>query len=163
MSRPYDRPAIIAAVVNAAVVFLLPVAFVMIMMAIRSNPNMGTTVVGVDPDRAAALTRKFQMIAGYIAFMSPFAMAAAWRTVVHAKRWLDGTGHGAQGILEGAACGFAGALLVLLPGIVTKPLMAPPFVIAYGGLSAIVGLAFAGVLWVTGAAALNLAALHQPQ
>ncbi len=59
-------------------------------------------------------------------------------------------------ILEGAACGFAGALLVLLPGILTKPTQAPPYVIAYGGLAAVLGLAVGVILWVTGTVALRL-------
>lgn len=160
MSRQYDRPATLAALVNALVVFVLPVATVMVLMTVRSNGN-GATVVGVDPDRAVALIHKLQMLGGYIAFMSPFAMAAAWRTFVHAKRWLEGTGSGTRGILEGALCGFAGATLVLLPGILTHPLQAPPYVITYGGLSAIVGLTIGVILWASAAAALKLMTLQK--
>lgn len=158
MARPYDRPATVAALVNAVLVFVLPVATVMILMAVKPGAGTGATAVGVDPDRAAALARKLRMMAGYLAFMSPFAMAAAWRTFVHARRWLDGTATGTRGILEGALCGFAGAVLVLLPGIATKPLQAPPFVIAYGGLSAIIGLAIGTILWLCATVTLKLVA-----
>lgn len=70
----------------------------------------------VDPDRAAVWSRRIQIIGAYIMGVAPFAMAAAWRTFVHARKWLESGSHGAQGILEGAACGFAGAVVVLLPG-----------------------------------------------
>lgn len=63
---------------------------------------------------------------------------------------------GAQGILEGAACGFAGAVLVLLPGIVTHPTQAPPYLLAYGGLAAVVGLAVGVVLWIGASLTLRL-------
>ena len=92
--------------------------------------NGGTRVVGVDPNRAAVWSRHVKFIGAYIMGLAPFAMAAAWRTFVHARRWLERGLRGAQGILEGAACGFAGAVLVLLPGIVTHPTQAPPYLLA---------------------------------
>jgi len=46
---------------------------------------------------------------------------------VHAKRWLEHGRWGAIGIVEGALGGFAGAVLVLMPGILTKPNQAPPY------------------------------------
>lgn len=144
------------ALVNAVVVYSLPLLFVAIVSFLRSNPNGSTTVVGIDPDRAAALNRRVQFLAGYCLFMAPFAMAAAWRTFVHAVRRMEGTGTGAQGIFEAAACGFLGAVLVLLPGILTKPLQAPPYVVVYGGLSAIVGLAVGLILWISAATTLKV-------
>jgi hypothetical protein len=65
---------------------------------------------------------------------------------VHARRWLETSARGAQGILEGAAYGFAAAVVVLLPGIVTAPTHAPPYVLAYGGLAAVLGRAVGTVL-----------------
>jgi hypothetical protein len=68
---------------------------------------------------------------------------------VHAKRWLEHGRWGTMGIVEGALCGFAGAVLVLMPGIVTKPTQALPYVLAYGGMAAVLGLAVGAILWVT--------------
>jgi phosphate/sulfate permease len=65
---------------------------------------------------------------------------------------------GTQGILEGAACGLVAAVLVLLPGIVTKPMQAPPYVLAYGGLAAVLGLAVGAVLWFGATLTLRLKA-----
>jgi hypothetical protein len=65
-------------------------------------------------------------------------------------------GDQSQGILEAAACGFAGAVLVLLPGIVTQPTQAPPYLLAYGGLAAVVGLAVGVVLWIGATLTLRL-------
>jgi hypothetical protein len=150
MTRPYDRPATLAAFVNAVLVYLLPLALVGgIALFASDSSNGGTRVVGVDPDRAAVWSRRVQFIGAYITGLAPFAMAAAWRTFVHARRWLERGSRGGQGILEAAACGFAGAVLALLPGIVTQPTQAPPYLIAYGGLAAVVGLAVGVVLWIS--------------
>ncbi len=122
MTRAYDRPATLAAFVNAVIVYLLPLAMVGAIALFASDySNGGTRVAGVDPDRAAVWLRRVQFIGAYIMGLAPFAMAAAWRTFVHARRWLARRSRGGQGILEAAACGFAGAVLVLLPGIVTQP------------------------------------------
>lgn len=157
MTRPYDRPATLAAFVNAVIVYLLPLALVgAIALFASDNSNGGTRVVGVDPDRAAVWLRRVQFIGAYIMGLAPFAMAAAWRTFVHARRWLERGSRGGQGILEAAACGFAGAVLVLLPGIVTQPTQAPPYLLAYGGLAAVVGLAVGVMLWIAATLTLRL-------
>jgi hypothetical protein len=157
MTRPYDRPATLAALVNALMVYLLPLALVGAMALFASEySNGGTRVVGVDPDRAAVWSRRLQVIGAYVMGLAPFAMAAAWRTFVHARRWLEKGSRGSQGILEGAVCGFAGAVLVLLPGIVTKPTQAPPYLLVYGGLAAVLGLAVGAVLWASATLTLTL-------
>lgn len=157
MTRPHDRPARLAAFVNAVIVYVLPLALVgAIALFASDDSNGGTRVVGVDPDRAAVWRRRLQFFGAYIVGLAPFAMAAAWRTFVHARRRLERGAHGAQGILEGAACGFAGAVLVLLPGIVSRPTQAPPYLLAYGGLAAVVGLAVGVVLWIGASLTLRL-------
>ena len=157
MTRPFDRPATLAAFVNAVVVYLLPLALGGAITLFASGYGNGSThVVGVDPDRGLVWSRRLQFIGAYIMGLAPFAMAAGWRTFVHARRWLEKGSWGALGILEGAACGFAGAVLVLLPGIVTKPAQAPPYVLAYGGLATVVGLAVGAVLWVSATLTLRL-------
>jgi hypothetical protein len=45
-------------------------------------------------------------------------------------------------------CGCAGAVIVLLPGILTTPTKAPPYVLAYGGLASVVDLVVGAILWV---------------
>lgn len=157
MTREHERPAIVAAVVNGLVVYLLPLAFAgAIAMFASDFSNGGTRVVGVDPNRAFVWSQRLQFIAAYATGLAPFAMAAAWRTFVHAKRRLERGSWGGQGIVEGAACGFAAALLVLLPGILMKPTQAPPYVLAYGGLAAILGLAVGALLWTTASIVLTL-------
>jgi hypothetical protein len=42
-----------------------------------------------------------------------------------------------------------------LPGIVTEPTQAP-YVLAYGGLAAVLGLAVGGVLWISATVTLRL-------
>jgi hypothetical protein len=157
MTPHYKRPATVVAFVNAVVVYLLPLALVGAVAVVAPEYTNGSThVYGVDPDRAAVWARRGHFIAAYGIGLAPFAMAAAWRTFVHARRWLENGSRGAQGILEGAACGFAAALLVLLPGIVTTPLHAAPYVLAYGSLAAVLGLGVGAGLWISATVTLRL-------
>jgi hypothetical protein len=172
MTLRYGRPATVVAFVNAVVVYLLPLTLVGAAALIAPAYTNGSThVVGVDPDRAAVWARRGHFIAGYILGLAPFAMAAAWRTFVHARRRLETGSRGGQGILEGAACGFVAAVLVLLPGIVSTPTHATapifvqtfvvvPYVLAYGGLAAVLGLAVGAVLWISATLTLRLYARH---
>jgi hypothetical protein len=157
MTRPFERPATVAALVNGLVVYLLPLAFAGAVALFASDYSNGSTrVVGVDPNRGLVWWQRLTFAGTYLMGLAPFAFAAGWRTFVHAKRWLEHGRWGAIGILEGALCGFAGAVLVLMPSILTKPTQAPPYVIAYGGLAAVLGLAAGAVLWVTATIALRL-------
>jgi hypothetical protein len=91
MTRPYDRPATLVALVNAVTVYLLPLALVgAIALVAPAYTNGSTHVYGVDPDRPAVWGRRGHFIAGYILGLAPFAIAAAWRTFVYARR-PDGT------------------------------------------------------------------------
>lgn len=155
MARRFDRPATIVALVNAVVVEVLPVVVMWLLVTFSPSHSAGTTVVGQLP-AGEHYARLVTTVGAYVVALAPFAMAAAWRTFVHTKRWLETGASGWRGILEAGACGLAGALIVLLPGIVTKPLQAPPYVIAYGGLSAIIGLALGLVLWTTATLTLKL-------
>jgi len=98
-----------------------------------------------------------QFFVGSAVFMSPFALLAAWRTWVHATRWRTGNPRRSlRGVAEAGACGLGVALLVLLPGIIGRPRQAPPYVIVYGGLGVVVGIAVGLVLLVTAALVLKL-------
>jgi hypothetical protein len=157
MTRPFERPATVAALVNGLVVYLLPLAFAGAVALFASDySNGGTRVVGVDPNRAYVWSRRLGFVGAYLTGLAPFAFAAGWRTFVHAKRWLEHGRWGAMGIVEGALCGFAGAVLVLMPGILTKPTQAPPYVLAYGGMAAALGLTVGAILWVTATITLRL-------
>jgi len=161
MGQPHDRPATLAALAAGIVVLSLPAATAFLVWLLApSVSNSSTTVVGVDPDRERAASQLLPLVSGYLTAVSPFAMVASWRTFVHAKRWLSDGATGGRAILEGAVCGFAGAVLVLLPAIVTRPREAPPYVLAYGGLAAVLGLVVAAIVWVT--AACVLTALPRP-
>jgi hypothetical protein len=150
MTRPLTRPATLAALVNGLVVYLLPLAFAGAVALFASDYSNGSTrVVGVDPNRAYVWSQRLWFVVAYLTGLAPFALAAVWRTFVHAKRWLDHGRWGAMGIVEGALCGFAGAVLVLMPGILTKPTQALPYVLAYGGIAAALGLAVGAILWAT--------------
>ncbi|HYM23230.1 MAG TPA: hypothetical protein VEU08_08480 [Vicinamibacterales bacterium] len=141
------RPEVVAAFVNAFVVLLLP-ALIGIGVTLFPPNSLGTTVYA-DNSFAASAARLSEGLAVVEIPLLPFAMLAGWRTWVHAKRYIDGQSDGWRGVLEGSAAGFLGALLVLLPACIVRPLQAPPYVIVYGGGAAVLGLAFGLVLALT--------------
>src|SRR4051794_29683682 len=86
-SRPLGQAAIVAALVNGLVVYLLPLVFVGAVALFASD--YGAHVVGVDPDRAYVWAKRLWFGAAYLTGLTPFALAAGWRTFVHAKRRLE--------------------------------------------------------------------------
>ena len=101
--------------------------------------------------------RLVRFVAGYVAAVSPFATAAAVRTFVHAKNWLQRGATGWIGVLEAGLCGFGAACLVVLPGLVThSPVQGLPYSLVYGGLTSVVGLAVGLVLWCTATVTLHI-------
>jgi hypothetical protein len=50
MAREYDRPATIAALVNAAVVYLLPLAFIAVIAMLTDPHRLGSSVTAHGPD-----------------------------------------------------------------------------------------------------------------
>jgi hypothetical protein len=64
--------------------------------------------------------------------------------------------HSWDGVFEAAVCGFVCALPILAPGIVTQPTKAPPYILVYGGLGAIIGLIVGLVLRTTALLTLRL-------
>lgn len=141
-----SRVEMLAATVNAIVVLLAPSIALLVAMIGSVDSNASVTV------RPAGASRVLPVVRSVIemgTWMLPFAAIAAWRTWVHARRWNARKGSGWQGVVEAGACGLAAALLYLVPGIVTRPLEAAPYVMAYGGAATIVGLLFGLVLRTT--------------
>jgi hypothetical protein len=120
------HPEAAAAVVNAAIVMVVPLSYVWLIHALS-----GDTVDGAVLVRNAAMR-------------VPFAALAAWRTWTHSKRWLTGQAALWRPVAEAAATAGVVALVYLAHGILTRPAEAPAFVIVYGGgaliLGAIVGV-----------------------
>jgi hypothetical protein len=120
------RSEVVAALANFFVVQLLPSGIVGV-LAIGSSLGIGAKAnevtvhpPGWTPVIPIAVTA-FQL--GLV--MLPFALLAAWRTWVHAKRWLEFGTSGWEGVGEAAACGLATLLVMLLPGIPRAPDSSP--------------------------------------
>jgi len=149
------RPEVLAALVNATLVLLIPMALVILASNRIYDTSTRVTAV-VSPFRFYLFDRLLE----YGILFGPFAalaFAAGLRTFVHARRALDGQGSGWQGVLEAAALGFLIAFVVLLPGIVTHaPRAAVPYVVAYGGGGLILGLVLGLVLFATARLVLGL-------
>jgi hypothetical protein len=91
-----------------------------------------------------------QVLLELVRFELTFAVlgaVAGWRTWVHARRFAAGQSSGWTGIAEAALCGLIVAILVLAPGIVTRPREAPPYVVFYGGVAFMLGGAVGVVLY----------------
>jgi hypothetical protein len=141
--RP-ERPEYAAAVANALVVLLAPMVLLFagsLMAQCPSDTNVAVRASG-GPDFKSIATIVFSMASGLV----PAAAVAGWRTLVLARRWRHDRRGDWRGVAEAAGCGFLVALIVLAPGIVTRPLEAPPYVIAYGGAALVLGMVVGLVL-----------------
>ena len=151
LRRPPEQ---VAAAVNALVVMLIPSG---LLLAYLMTPTPGNTVVArVSPLWVLVLDWMFQISLLFTPFVG-LGFVAGWRTLVHASRYRQRQGTGWRGVAEAAGLGFLVALLVLSHGILTRPLEAPPYIVAYGGGAAILGLVLGLILRGTALLALTLA------
>jgi hypothetical protein len=142
----------VAAAVNGAIVLSIPV--VIAVASYLGADYDGTVTAWASPPHVIA----FRWLRGALSVMAPaaaFAAVAAWRTWVHAVRYRQRRGTGWDGVFEAGALGLAGAVVVLLPGIVRSPGEAPAFVVAYGGMAMFAGLALGLVLRTVAVIVLN--------
>jgi hypothetical protein len=103
---------------------------------------MSAVSFSTDPSLLPAEVSTADVLLEFVEFelaLLGLSMLAAWRTLVHARHVLNGESSGARGIREAAICGFGVCLLYLARGIVTRPLEAATYVVAYGGTAAILG------------------------
>jgi hypothetical protein len=142
-----ERPRIAAAVVNGLLVLLLPPALLVAgNLLFNSDSDYSVTVRASERSLllpALSILVRMEMV------LLPFAALAGWRTWVHAGDWRTGR-RGWRGVAEAGACGLFVALAYLAPGIVTRPMDAPPYVIAYGGAALVLGLVAGLLLRTTG-------------
>lgn len=137
-------PESVAAAVNAAIVILLPV----ILLAAGSmvlNPDTNTSVT-VRPPGGPVIGQSSWLLAQFALGTLPFATLAGWRTWVYATRWQEQRRGSWLAVAEAGGWGLPVALVILAPGIVTRPMDAPPYLIAYGGFALLVGLVLGLVL-----------------
>ena len=135
-------PEVVAPFANAVVVLALPVAVFLIVPFLPEDQS--TVSARVSPIHVIVVREAL----GFIALLLPFIALAgivAWRTQIHARRYLRGDGAGWRGVLEGGAAGLASSLVVLLPAVIRSPLRAIPYLVVYGGGATIAGLV-AGLL-----------------
>jgi hypothetical protein len=149
------RPELVAAFVNASVVALLPPVALFAAMFFFPGAS-ATTTVHADETFAGNAWRAIEFFVVAQMFLAPFALLAGWRTWVHARRYCRGLGTGWQGVVEGGAAGFVRSMIVLLPGIVTRPTEALPYIIVYGGGATILGLVCGSFLWLSAMVTLRM-------
>ena len=143
-SAAHRHPEDVAALVNAVLVLLLPLVLLTVGMFVFPSAS-----VIVRPEESFYVSTARVVMNGALVLvpLAPFAMLAGWRTWVHARRYRDGRGNGWQGVVEGGTAGFVAVFFMFSRDFATRPREASAYVIAYGGASALVGLAFGLVLW----------------
>lgn len=146
--RLEQSPEVFAAVVNAFLVLLAPVAMYVAATVAAWNPDH-TVTARVTPLPIYLIFRMLELGILFTPFVA-LAFIAGWRTWVHARRYLSEQGSGWQGVVEGGALGLLAAALVLSPGIVAHPAGAPPYVVFYGGCGVLLGVT-AGLILRTSA------------
>jgi hypothetical protein len=152
-------PETTAALVNTGLILLAPTAVyvaISIVSALGFFDRGNTVTAYVTPATTRALQAAVTVLRMTIALL-PFAAIAGWRTWVHARRYLAGTGTGLQGILEAGWLGFLDMLFGLRNSIMTRTSEAPAYIIAYGGMAFVIGLVCGAVLWSTAMLTLKLA------
>jgi hypothetical protein len=143
----------VAAIVNACVVLLIPLALIVAYLVHRAT-DMNPPVR--PPGNYFFIDLASTMIV-FVPF-APLALIAAWRTKTHAEAYLAGKRTAWQGVLEGAALGAAIPLAILIGPTLMRPREAPPYLIAYGGLGLIIGVTLGVILRATALLTLKLVA-----
>jgi UPF0716 family protein affecting phage T7 exclusion len=138
-------PEYMAAAVNGVVVLLLPSVFAAA-FAIAASAGVGVSEysVTVHPPGWSPSVSVIWATADFgiatLPAILPFALVAGWRTWVHARRWRDSGARGWQGVGEAGACGLVAATLVLLPGMLTRPIGVFPHNVLYLRTTLVIGL-----------------------
>jgi hypothetical protein len=145
----------VTALVNAALVLLLPSGFIAVAWLLPEPPN---TVSARVSSNFEYWTRNFFQVATVFIPFVPLSLVAAWRTRMYARRYMRGEGTGWRGVAEAGALGFAVAILVLSRGILMRPAEAPPYILFYGGIAVLLGLAVGCVLRIAGILVLKVLA-----
>jgi hypothetical protein len=148
------HPEDVAAIVNGLLVLVTPVA--VSLAASLGFFDSSDAVVAVVSTPGERFARSVSNAATTMAPFVPLAFIAGWRTWEHARRVRRGQSRGWGGVLEGGLLGFVLAILLLAGSIARRPFEAPPYVLAYGGAAAVIGLTVGFVLRLTGLAAMRL-------
>ena len=140
-----ERSVTVAAAVNGLIMLILPLAVMLV------GASLG---LGVSNDSPPA--RPASHVVDVISFLIqmgtpllPLSIFVGWRTSVYARRRRARQDGCWRAVLEAGGCGLVLALLVLAPGIVTRPMEAPPYVITYGGAALLLGLSLGLLLRTT--------------
>jgi hypothetical protein len=139
----WPPPENVAAVVNGLAVVLVPA--VVLFFAVRSSMNA--------PVRPAEYSGLFMDVTRMLESVVPLAavgLIAGWRTLIHSRAYLNGTGNGWMGVLEGGALGS-------IPGLVIA-IRSSRYAIAYAVVGLILGLTIGLILRCTALLTLKILA-----
>jgi hypothetical protein len=145
MMRP--RPETVVAIVNGLIVWLGPLLFIWWKSA---DPNTSVTVY---PPGVLTTTSELWAVAHRQLILLPFAIVAAWRSRVYARRVMADLGEGWGGVFEAGVLG-AGFLIAMSftrpSALLSAPLQAFQMLAALALYASIAGLLIGLILFVTG-------------
>ncbi len=143
----------IATAVNSVIVMFAPA----VAMLTFSGASNSVTVHAPGASPFINATRSALM---YAAVVSPFAVAAGWRTWVHAQQRRERRTSGLQGIAEAGVLGFS---IVFVPialavssHLAERPWLTIGYALFYAGIGLAVGVVVGSVLWVIATGVLAL-------
>ncbi len=150
------QPETVAAYVNATLVLLVPVGLaIAASIGMWLTPSNSSTTAHATPLPERMLLG-VAAVALFVVLFLPLAVIAGWRTWVHARRYRNLEGGGWRGVFEAGVLGFFIAIWILRRGIETRPADAPPYVIAYGGGAALIGITIGLILRTVAVVTLKL-------
>jgi hypothetical protein len=151
-----------AAAVNGAVVLLLPAWLVLLSSVLRATLPAHYTSGAVHARAVSTVEEAIQLSLIGLIVTTPLAGLAAWRTWVHATRWLDQR-RSWWGIVEAAALGallVGGMLGSAALGAAARgagSIWVIPAIALYASIGALVGLLVGLILQLTAMAVLRIA------
>jgi hypothetical protein len=150
-------PESVAAVVNGLIVLLVPsvVSGAAAIATMMGHGVQDNSVIVHPPGWTPFVPMAHTLLRFGIA-MLPFAVLAAWRTWVHARRWRAAGTRGWQGVAEAGVCGWATVFVLLLPGFVARPTEAASYLVVVGSVAFIVGLGLGLLLRAAAIAVLKI-------
>lgn len=158
-----EHAPLVAAVVNGALVLLLPAWLVGLTSVLRATLPAHYTSGAVHARATSTVEAAIQASLIGLLVTMPLAALAAWRTWVHARRWLDQR-RSSSGVVEAAALGglfVAGMLGAAALGAAARGagwIGVIPAIVVYAAIGALVGLIVGLILQLTAVAVLRLAA-----
>ena len=152
-----DRAVALTATLNTLLVLLVPLGWLALRFWQDGLPDDNSTIVRA-PGAAWRQVADLVRVGG---LLLPFAFLAFWRSVVYARRVIDGTSTGWRGVGEAVAVALGVELVMASPALVSGHAAALPFLYVQV-LVAATGVMVGLILRTAGLVTLRLSGVRTP-